>query len=187
MSDFKLLLALVKYVPYIGGVSMILHVIQLLLGYNPMYAHYMFGFSILGTFLLLLASSVFKFGRLHKLFILYNFITESCIKFQKGFGFGSILTTMRWIVLIIGLYLLGWFIYGLVSKNRIECVERLRRSLRQWYLRIKQRRSTGNSVEHSSCSNEQIGSSRPLQCKSKNYRKKRKRRSNSTKPSNNTK
>ena len=60
---------------------MLIHCILLLIRIESSIFHFTFGFSIVGSLLLLLASYVLNFCALHRLFIIYDFIME--IKYEK--------------------------------------------------------------------------------------------------------
>lgn len=53
----------------------------------------------------LILSKQLGFCSLHRHFIAYTSIVSYCIKFQSSIGFGNFLMPMRWIMLMVGVFL----------------------------------------------------------------------------------
>ncbi len=99
----------IKFIPFAGVSLLTLHVIFLILG-----VHEAFTVSVsivLLVALLILMSVKFHYCALHKSLILYMSLVTGCICIQKVGGFGESLTGTRWVVLIVGVFLIALSFY----------------------------------------------------------------------------
>lgn len=117
---YRLSIIMLKYTPVLGALMMWIHILLLLLGFNMWIAEYSFSLPFFPWLVCIVWSKTFGFCKLHRHFITYISIVSYCIRFQDDVGFGILLTTIRWIVFIIGTILLLWFITH-VKKYNMRC------------------------------------------------------------------
>lgn len=119
---YKSSILLLKYFPIFGALFIWISVllIQLYDYHNEVFELFC-GTSILGGTLLILASIVFEFCRLHKMFIFYDVFAGFCIDFQTIVGFGIIREPLRITVLVVGIILFLILIYHVIINKRIAC------------------------------------------------------------------
>ena len=93
-----------EFLPPLFATAMIIHDIALCMGYRWAWTETIV---IAGAvILMLLFSYALGFCRLHRCFILYNWMMLFCIHFERTVGFQSWLQPMHYIMLAIGIILL---------------------------------------------------------------------------------
>lgn len=121
----KLSVLLLKYLPFIGALIMLCHVFSLVTNnYDKdiVVADWTFSLPAAPAATALVLSKQLGFCNIHRHFIIYTSAVSYCIKFQDDIGFGLMLTSMRWIALIIGIILFIWlFIY--TRKHNIRIIK----------------------------------------------------------------
>ena len=101
----KLTLLAFKYVPVIAAFIMCVHCLLLLLGMNFLAAPMLFSVSIVPAFIFILLSITLKYCKIHQQFVGYICAVSFCSFWKTHFGFGILLTPIRILVLLIGMYL----------------------------------------------------------------------------------
>lgn len=95
-----------KYIPVLICLMQCIHCATLLMGYQLNIAE-LIGSQSLFTFVMFMISSyAFRFCRLHRLLIIYNYAVSLCVDFHRLFSFGYCLTPMRIIMLLAGIILI---------------------------------------------------------------------------------
>lgn len=136
---YKLLINCIKYFPIIGALCMLIHCILLLIGIESSIFHFTFGFSIVGSLLLLLASYVLNFCALHRLFIIYDFIMEFCINYENYFGFGIYLLSARFLMALIGIILFILFFMN-ITKFKCDDIKNINSNIKKYCRSIRCRK-----------------------------------------------
>lgn len=111
---------LVGFIPCIGCLAMVIHCATLLMGYDLHISAFLFKYALLWFILLTILSIAYEFCWVHRAFLLYNYIIGVMIEHQRLHGFGSWLTPLRWIALIIGIILIIAFIRNNCWHNFFE-------------------------------------------------------------------
>lgn len=106
-----------KYIPVITSFTMMMHVALLLFGIDYSYAEFITGVSFMPAVILLLMPMAFRFCWLHKSFIVYTLLVDSCIEYQRCFGFGRYVNAYRLIVFIAGVTLFVYLIINFKKYN----------------------------------------------------------------------
>ena len=96
---------LFQYLPPVFVILLTTHVAFLLHGINIPFTQYLVDSSFLGGSLLIASSILFDMCPLHKSCIWYTIIVTLLMDLQKAIGLGILLTPLRWIALIAGLFL----------------------------------------------------------------------------------
>ena len=105
-ESYRYTIILLKYFPIIGSFLLWVRVLLLVLfDYQNPVIELFVGNSIIGGVLLLLASRVLEFCKLHKFFIYYNVFAGFCIDYQQIIGWGEWRDPMRGVVLGVGVLL----------------------------------------------------------------------------------
>lgn len=76
------------------------------------------GLTPLGSYMLLRASKLFNLCIFHKLMIMHANLVYYCCLYQANYGFGITLPYMRWLMFLIGLWLLYNIIIRRYCKNK---------------------------------------------------------------------
>lgn len=110
-SYHKLSIIFLKYAPFIAGMLMWVHVILRICGISSLVAENLVGLPAIPCLVCCVWSKTFGFCILHRAFILYTTLVTYCININTDiFGFGSLLTPIRWALFMIGLVLIIIFI-----------------------------------------------------------------------------
>ena len=119
----KLSIIFLKYAPFIAGILMWIHVILKICGVNWFVAENLVGLPIIPCIICCVWSYAFNFCLLHRIFILYTSLVTYCINFNADiFGFGDMLTVIRWLLFSIGLILIVLFI---IKRCKHKCNEEI--------------------------------------------------------------
>ena len=97
-------------VPPIGALIGLLHCSMLLGNYRFPMTEWLYDCSLLGAVSWFITSFAFGFCWIHRAFISYGVLVSLCIDFQRCFGFGSLLTPMRTLMVCLGVSLFAFFI-----------------------------------------------------------------------------
>lgn len=111
-------LLFLKYIPVVSFVYCLWYVFCLVRGVYVISgntSNCFFGFSILGTIELLIASKAFGMCWMHRAMISYCELVSVCIYLQQKEFWGCCLTTARMCVFITGLLLFCYFIVNIKS------------------------------------------------------------------------
>lgn len=102
---YKLALIAIKYIPILMAFIMLCHVITLLLGKHFILADIIARMSFLPFVVIYVFLEALEFCWTHKMITLYTLIVDCCISVQKYIGFGSVLFTLRFLIMLLGIYL----------------------------------------------------------------------------------
>lgn len=108
----KLSIIFLKYVPFIAGILMWVHVILRICGVSLLVAENLVGLPIIPCIICCVWSYAFNFCLLHRIFIIYTSLVTYCINLNADIvGFGNMLGLVRWLLFGIGLILIILFIF----------------------------------------------------------------------------
>ena len=108
----KLSIIFLKYVPFIAGILMWVHVILRICGVSLLVAENLVGLPIIPCIICCVWSYAFNFCLLHRVFIMYTSLVTYCINLNADIvGFGNMLGLVRWLLFGIGLILIILFIF----------------------------------------------------------------------------
>ena len=107
----KLSVIFLKNAPFIAGVLMWIHVILKICGIDLLIAENLVGLPIIPCVVCCLWSKAFSFCTFHRLFIFYTTLVTYCININSDiFYFGNLLIPVRWLLFILGIFLIVTFI-----------------------------------------------------------------------------
>lgn len=103
---------LLRYLPVLGALIMLIHVALLIFDIRIPIAENLIGLSIMPYIFSYFASKAFGFCWLHRAFLTYIFIVDSCINFQRNVGFSDFLFFSHISVFVLGIALFVKLIVG---------------------------------------------------------------------------
>ena len=107
----KLSVIFLKYAPFVAGVLMWIHVILKICRIDLLIAENLVGLPIIPCLVCYLWSKAFGFCIFHRLFMFYTTLVTYCININSDiFYFGNLLIPVRWLLFILGIFLIVIFI-----------------------------------------------------------------------------
>ena len=107
----KLSIIFLKYAPIFAGISMWIHVILKIYHVDLLIAENLVGLPIIPCIICCVWSKTFGFCLLHRAFIMYTTLVTYCININSDiFYFGNLLIPVRWLLFILGIFLIVIFI-----------------------------------------------------------------------------
>ena len=107
----KLSVIFLKYAPFIAGILMWIHVILKMYHIDLLIAENLVGLPIIPCIICCIWSKTFGFCLLHRAFIMYTTLVTYCININSDiFYFGNLLIPVRWLLFILGFFLIVIFI-----------------------------------------------------------------------------
>lgn len=118
---FMLLQELIKIFVVLAGLLLTIHIGMLILGYDPFWAEWLCGFSVFGFVMLFIASYLLKLCNLFRAFLIFDFVADQCIVFQREVGiFGDYIDIARMVMFATGASLVSIYIYREIKRRSYE-------------------------------------------------------------------